>query len=587
MASNSWPSLVASLFVLFCIGLVGGTIVIALIPVYLQHWGDDIDINTNTNAQVYALSYITNSRNPTSYSINNMNALSLQLNQALNLKELVTLTAKTTECASGRKPTNGMFETEFRIDYSKVCRTQACQQNLIDKVVSHITTLFPSLHISLNLSNDTTISLSLNYCLLQSAVSTTTTQKTSTTKTANQPNTTISTTTPTIVTATTTTLTIVTATTTTPTIITATTTTPTIITSTTTTATSTSTSTTTTVPLCSNGIKDHDETDIDCGGVTCSKPCALTQFQRKIALQFAPELAKFCDLKMDKPSCSDGNTNNGETGVDCGGTQSPPCVRCPNNQGCLLDSDCFDDDCDSTNYICICFSGDEIVTLADGTNKWLKDTKVGEFILSVSYDGTQIYSTEVMMIANTQPNSTALFYTIETESGHKLSLSPDHYMRVEHFDYLTAEQLTLNHSLYIVMNDGSIQSSRIRTINQELKTGIYNLFTLDGTLLVNSIAASTYISNGFGSHHTKHRIYTPMRIGYHLSKYFGFLHKIYITNEYGLHWIVTKYIEYRRVFVFIDQIMMLLINFLSIEFITFSFGIIYISIAKKRSYSKY
>ncbi|CAF1043256.1 unnamed protein product [Adineta ricciae] len=131
-----------------------------------------------------------------------------------------------------------------------------------------------------------------------------------------------------------------------------------------------------------------------------------------------------------------------------------------------------------------------MVVLADGSTKWLKDTQVGEFIWTMPSDGTQIYLTEVMMIANTQRNTTALFYTIETETSHKLSLSPDHLIRVKHFDYLPAEQLTLNHSLFVVMKDGSIHSSRIRTINQEYKTGVYNLFTLDGTALVNYIAAS-------------------------------------------------------------------------------------------------
>ena len=166
-----------------------------------------------------------------------------------------------------------------------------------------------------------------------------------------------------------------------------------------------------------------------------------------------------------------------------------------------------------------------------------------------------------------------------------MSLSPDHFIRVKHFDYLPAEQLTLNHSLLVVMKDGSIQSSRIRTINQEYKTGVYNLFTLDGTALVNYIAASTYIDNGFGSHHTKHRIYTPMRIGYYLSKHFEFLHNIYVTNEYGVHWIVLKHIEYRHVLVFVDEIMISLLNFfLSIKFLTFLFGAIYMNKMIKRSH---
>ncbi|CAF1180626.1 unnamed protein product [Adineta ricciae] len=573
MRSNSYIPLIAALTAVLCIGIVVGTIAVALIPVYLQQKGDDIDVGTNTNSQVYALSYITNSKNPTSYSLENMNALSAQLNQALDLKELVTLTAKyvpptssnrkkraTTECTKGQNTTNGLFETEFRIDYSKVCRTQVCQQKLTDKVNSHITTLFPSIDLSVNLPNGTLISFSLSFCSLNPAVSTTTTQQTSTTYTTNQPSRTTSTT----AASTTTTSTTTTSTTTTST-------------TTTSTSTTTTTTTTTTVPLCFNGIKDQDETDIDCGGATCTARCVLTKMCSQnsdcantnchktsktcqafvVMKKKAPAAVKFDHLPRDHnykwsslnffnfisaPSCDDGNQNNAETDVDCGGTQTPSCPRCDSNEGCTTNSDCNNNDCLPSNLCAICFSGDEMVVLANGSTKWLKDTQVGEFIWTMSSDGTQTYLTEVMMIANTQRNTTALFYTIETETNHKLSLSPDHFIRVKHFDYLPAEQLTLNHSLFVVMKDGSIHSSRIRTINQENKTGVYNLFTLDGTALVNYIAASTYINNGFGSHHMKHRIYTPMRIGYHLSKHFEFLHNIYklYMNKHRLRSVLLK-----------------------------------------------
>ncbi|CAF1327244.1 unnamed protein product [Adineta ricciae] len=258
MRSNPYIPLIAALIALLCMGIVVGTIAVALIPVYLQQKGDDISVGTNSNPQVYALSYITNSKNPTSYSIEDMNALSAQLNQALNLKELVTMTAKyvpptssnrkkraATECVKGQNTTNGIFEMEFRIDYSKACRTQVCQQKLADQVNSHITRLFPSINLSVNLPNGTSISFSLSFCSLKPAVSTSTTQQTSTTYTPNLSSSTTSTAS-TSITATSTTTAPTTATSTTTASITATSTTTASITATsTTTASITATSTTT------------------------------------------------------------------------------------------------------------------------------------------------------------------------------------------------------------------------------------------------------------------------------------------------------------------------------------------------------
>jgi hypothetical protein len=50
-------------------------------------------------------------------------------------------------------------------------------------------------------------------------------------------------------------------------------------------------------PSCSDGVKNGDETDIDCGGTLCL-PC---------------------------PGCSDGIKNGDETGIDCGGPDCPAC----------------------------------------------------------------------------------------------------------------------------------------------------------------------------------------------------------------------------------------------------------------------
>ncbi|MDH7448025.1 M43 family zinc metalloprotease [Aquimarina sp. 2201CG14-23] len=55
------------------------------------------------------------------------------------------------------------------------------------------------------------------------------------------------------------------------------------------------------VPTCTDGIQNGDETGIDCGGSSC-EPCAV------------------------EPTCTDGIQNGDETGVDCGGSSCTPCA---------------------------------------------------------------------------------------------------------------------------------------------------------------------------------------------------------------------------------------------------------------------
>ncbi len=77
------------------------------------------------------------------------------------------------------------------------------------------------------------------------------------------------------------------------------------------------TTTNQTVNLCANGIKDQDETDIDCGGSKCTG-CA--EFK---ACNVDTDCAtgSYCaqHIKCLKASCTDGIKNQNEVVVDCGG----------------------------------------------------------------------------------------------------------------------------------------------------------------------------------------------------------------------------------------------------------------------------
>lgn len=110
---------------------------------------------------------------------------------------------------------------------------------------------------------------------------------------------------------------------------------------------------------CNDGIQNQDETDIDCGGLQCTR-CALNEScaidndcrsgfcnssicesKTDTVLLQSHVKTKFCTLV---PTCNDGVKNQDETDIDCGGKH---CTQCIENQSCLLGRDCTTGYCDS------------------------------------------------------------------------------------------------------------------------------------------------------------------------------------------------------------------------------------------------
>ena len=138
-----------------------------------------------------------------------------------------------------------------------------------------------------------------------------------------------------------------------------------------------------------------------------------------------------------------------------------------------------------------------------------------------------------------------LFYTVETENGHQLSLSHNHYIRVHQLGYLSGDQLTTNHSLYVAAGSGQLYLSPIVSIKREMKRGVYQPVTLAGTLLVNNIAASSYLNNLKLSHEQLHDILAPLRWWYLITRPLGdFIHQSE-KNKRFVHWTQKRLIWYR------------------------------------------
>lgn len=91
--------------------------------------------------------------------------------------------------------------------------------------------------------------------------------------------------------------------------------------------------------FCYNGIKDDNETDVDCGG-----DCMSCELNSTCAIN-SDCLSNYCYGGICKEaSCSDGVKNGQESSIDCGG---PTCNACEEGRTCTADTDCLSRNCNS------------------------------------------------------------------------------------------------------------------------------------------------------------------------------------------------------------------------------------------------
>jgi hypothetical protein len=111
------------------------------------------------------------------------------------------------------------------------------------------------------------------------------------------------------------------------------------------------------MPSCNDGVKNQDETDIDCGSV-CTEKCLENKGCKKDAdceSQNCDVSKGKCDSEIGISSCKNGQKDEKEGGIDCGGicpdlcgikeycTENADCIHkvCKNNVCCAKnDSDC-------------------------------------------------------------------------------------------------------------------------------------------------------------------------------------------------------------------------------------------------------
>lgn len=184
-----------------------------------------------------------------------------------------------------------------------------------------------------------------------------------------------------------------------------------------------------------------------------------------------------------------------------------------------------------------CFTANSTVQTSTGITRRLDELKVGEKILSIDSSGNTVYS-EVLMFLDRNTNQTREFVKIKTDGGAIITVTPAHLLMVwlptkQITNYFFADKIVEGHYLLVNIN-GTLVPQRIIHITAVLSRGIFAPLTSEGTVIVDSIAASCYAL--VDNQSLIHWSFMPYRF---INKIVNWLSQNYqpaIPRKNGIHW---------------------------------------------------
>ena len=178
---------------------------------------------------------------------------------------------------------------------------------------------------------------------------------------------------------------------------------------------------------------------------------------------------------------------------------------------------------------------------------------IGDEILTI--DQSKLISTEIILMLDKHTSKKgifdcvsqkdkntlilALFYTLKTSCGHQISLTEYHLIPIissqEYLNYKTAKQIQ-NGDLLFGLFHNQLKSCSVINITNEIKQGYYAPLTMQGTLLVNQILASSFAH--VRNHHLAQFYMFPFRYYYKLTRWISFNDPFYLYKTEGLNWFI-------------------------------------------------
>lgn len=184
-----------------------------------------------------------------------------------------------------------------------------------------------------------------------------------------------------------------------------------------------------------------------------------------------------------------------------------------------------------------CFASDSTVQTETGEIRRLSQLKVGERILSVNSKGETVFS-EVIMFLDRDTNETREFVQIKTSSGATIRTTPAHLLPVwkpqqHETKYLYADQVEENDFLLVNVNN-NLEPQRVTEVRAVRSRGFIAPLTREGTVVVDSIAASCYAL--VNSQSLAHICFMPYRTMKTIKNWFSSSPKQVASKQNGINW---------------------------------------------------
>jgi hedgehog len=197
-----------------------------------------------------------------------------------------------------------------------------------------------------------------------------------------------------------------------------------------------------------------------------------------------------------------------------------------------------------------CFTSDSTVQTETGEIRRLSQLKVGERILSVNSKGEMVFS-EVIMFLDRDINQTREFVQIKTSGGATIRTTPAHLLPVwkphqHETKYLYADQVEENDFLLVNVNN-NLEPQRVTEVRAIRSRGFIAPLTREGTVVVDSVAASCYAL--VNSQSLAHISFMPYRTLKTVENWFSSSQQPSATKQNGLNWYAKALYSVKDIFV--------------------------------------
>ncbi|XP_029109519.1 sonic hedgehog protein A-like [Scleropages formosus] len=193
-----------------------------------------------------------------------------------------------------------------------------------------------------------------------------------------------------------------------------------------------------------------------------------------------------------------------------------------------------------------CFPGGARVTLEDGTQKRVRDLRVGDRVLAADPRGNLVFS-DVIMFLDRDVDTRRVFHVIETrEPRRTLTLTAAHLLFVvrnatapgSHTVAIFASDVRPGHRVLVVDHLlGRLRAVTVERVYTEEHGGSFAPVTTEGTLVVDGVLASCYAA--IRDHTWAHWALAPVRWTYTLGSFLlpkGGIVGDELVEVGGVHW---------------------------------------------------